>query len=211
MFSKHETRRSDHQLQGHLHQSEFLDTASHVVYCRLFSLVSLTATGSDTEEYKLEGNSRQTHICAEDLARSLLSTHLSSFAQTSFKLLVGFDNNLHGKHPENSGKRYHMRRIGVHLAVPPEQMLLDDSDSSLDTGGDGWHGLKVRQPGFLFGDVWEAMSQEGGGKKSGEKPQGSRSLAAGASATLPPRVVLWAARQRLPASVLLIENWANLS
>eukprot|EP00808_Paulinella_micropora_P032118 g66020.t1 len=141
-------------------------------------------------------------LVRQDLARSLLSTHLSSFAQASFKLLVGFDNNLHGKHPENSGKRYHMRRIGAHLAVPSEQMLLiDDSDISLDTGGDGWHGLKVRQPGFSFGDVWEAMSLEGGGKKSGEKPQGSRSLAAGASSTLPPRVVLWAARLRLPASV----------
>jgi hypothetical protein len=71
--------------------------------------------------------------------------------------MVGFDYRLHGKKPDDNGKRHHLRVIAAHYHVEPRQCLLfDDSDSSLDSRGDGWLGVKVRDRsiGFQLNDFF---------------------------------------------------------
>lgn len=110
------------------------------------------ATGSDPEEYEVQGQSRETHILGPDLARELIERSCPE-ALDSFEVMIGFDCRLHGNKPEDKGKRFHMRQIAQHYQVPFDRMLLlDDASSNLENE-DGWHGVLVRKKeGFRLED-----------------------------------------------------------
>ena len=123
--------------------------------------VLAVATGSDPAEYDLPDQSRATHILGPDLARALLETHCPD-AASAFEIMIGFDCRLHGNRSEDNGKRHHMRAIAEHYGVDSADadamscmLLIDDSVSSLRSGGDGWRGVRcgVGGEGFRFADV----------------------------------------------------------
>ena len=70
--------------------------------------------------------------------------------------MVGFDYRLHGKVPDQKGKRKHMREISKFYGnIPLSKMLIiDDSKSSLENE-EGYHGLLVRNRdvGFTYEDA----------------------------------------------------------
>jgi hypothetical protein len=113
------------------------------------------ATGSDPDEYNIEGQSKETHILGPDLAFTLIGHH-SPQALKLFEIAVGYDCRLHPEDNNdsvvnNEGKRHHMRKIRDHFGVNFQEMvLIDDSDSSL-VNEDGWKGVKVDgTAGFKF-------------------------------------------------------------
>jgi len=113
------------------------------------------ATGSDPAEYELEGQSRDTHILGPDLATALIRATCPASVLPLFKIMVGFDYRLHGKVPNQKGKRKHMRDISKFYGIPMSKMLIiDDSESSLENE-EGYHGLLVRNRdvGFTYEDA----------------------------------------------------------
>lgn len=110
------------------------------------------ATGSDPKEYEEEGQSRATHILGPDLAAAVIEAACGGETLAAFGIMVGFDTRLHGNEAGLEGKRHHLRRIQEHYGASPEEVLLiDDSQSALDSvASEGARTCKVQDPGAGF-------------------------------------------------------------